>query len=182
MQLSRACPLGDNARIWADCRERHSTRAGQQTPKPVLSGLIHDWRGASFILNTTFDGVLFPIRDYGNYKVFISPHLLIRGRWALMATGANTQCALSTRKRWPRLRSTWNTRERRWYSVTHTKRVQENRHYGKANEQELPPNQGSGYIWRLYSIAGYEQRDGGTYVEVEAIALSRDIPVAVFAR
>jgi hypothetical protein len=57
--------------------------------------------------------------------------------------------------------------------------VQEIQHYAQANEQELPPNQGSGYIWSLYSIARFEQRDGGTYVEVEAIALSRDIPTAV---
>ena len=34
-------------------------------------------------------------------------------------------------------------------------------------------------MWRLYSIARYEQRDGGTYVEVEAIALSRDIPLGL---
>ena len=54
--------------------------------------------------------------------------------------------------------------------------MQEVRHYGKPNEQILPSDRASGYIWRLYSIARYEQRDGGIYVEVEAIALSRDIP------
>jgi hypothetical protein len=73
----------------------------------------------------------------------------------------------------------FQTDERRWYSITHTTQVQEIRHYGKPNEQELPPNQGSGYVWRLYSIARFEERDGGIYVEVEAIALSRDVPVAV---
>jgi hypothetical protein len=36
--------------------------------------------------------------------------------------------------------------------------------------------EGSGLIWRLFSIARYAQRDGGVYVELEAIALSRDIP------
>src|SRR5271157_4371882 len=68
--------------------------------------------------------------------------------------------------------------EQRWYSNAHTTRVQEIRRYGKSDEQELPPNQGSGYIWRLYSVARFEQRDGGVYIELEAIALSRDIPVA----
>ena len=69
--------------------------------------------------------------------------------------------------------------DRRWYSTTHTTRVQEIRHYGRPDEQELPPDHGSGYVWRLYSVARFEQRDGGTYVEVEAIALSRDIPTAL---
>ena len=35
---------------------------------------------------------------------------------------------------------------------------------------------GTGIIWRLYSITRYQERDGGVYVELEAIALSRDIP------
>ena len=69
--------------------------------------------------------------------------------------------------------------ELRWYSTAHTTRVQEIRHYGRPDEQELPPNQGSGYIWRLYSVARFEERDGGVYIELEAIALSRDIPVGV---
>jgi hypothetical protein len=34
-------------------------------------------------------------------------------------------------------------------------------------------------IWRLYSISRFEQRDGGVYVELEAIALSRDVPGAL---
>jgi len=37
-------------------------------------------------------------------------------------------------------------------------------------EQKLPADHGAGFIWRLYSVAKYEQRDGGTYVEVGAIA------------
>lgn len=69
--------------------------------------------------------------------------------------------------------------DRRWYSITHTTRVQEILHHGRPDEQELPPDHGSGYVWRLYSVARFEQKDGGTYVEVEAIALSRDIPIAL---
>ena len=57
--------------------------------------------------------------------------------------------------------------------------MQEIRHYGRPDQQELPPDQGSGYIWRLYSVARFEERDGGVYIELEAIALSRDIPVGV---
>ena len=40
----------------------------------------------------------------------------------------------------------------------------------------LPQDHGTGIIWRLNSIARYQERDGGVYVELEAIALSRDIP------
>jgi len=46
----------------------------------------------------------------------------------------------------------------------------------QANERELPPGTGDGYLWRLYSYWRYEERDGGTWVECEAISLTRDIP------
>lgn len=40
-------------------------------------------------------------------------------------------------------------------------------------------NTGRGLIWRVYSISRFEQRDGGVYVELEAIALSRDVPAGL---
>jgi hypothetical protein len=54
--------------------------------------------------------------------------------------------------------------------------VREIESYGKEGEYLLPPGQGSGYIWRLHSIARYEERDGGVYLELQAIALTRSIP------
>ena len=159
---------------------------GQQNPKPVPSGLIHDWMGASFIPNTTLDGVLSAVRDYSSYRDFYKPTVV--DSKLLGTDGAcdkysmrvvNKETVAETALDMEYETCYFRVDERRSYSVTHTTRVQEIRHYGKANEQELLPNQGSGLIWRLYSIARFEQREGGTYVEVEAIALSRDIPVAV---
>jgi hypothetical protein len=69
--------------------------------------------------------------------------------------------------------------DRRWYSVAVTTRLQEIQNYGRASERRLPTDEGSGYIWRLYNISRFEERDGGVYVELEAIALSRDVPAAV---
>ena len=69
--------------------------------------------------------------------------------------------------------------DRRWYSIAHTTRMREIRRYAQPGAQELPSDQGSTYIWRIYSFARFEGRDGGVYVELEVIVLSRDIPVAV---
>jgi hypothetical protein len=159
---------------------------GQQNPKPVPSGLIHDWIGAAFIPDVRIEDVLSAVRDYGNYKVYYKPSVvdsrLLGGdgpceKYALRVV--NNEVVAQTALDMEYETCYFKVDERRWYSMTHTTRVLEIGHYGQANEQELPPNQGSGYIWSLYSIARFEQRDGGTYVEVEAIALSRDIPIAV---
>jgi len=69
--------------------------------------------------------------------------------------------------------------DNQWYSVSYTTSVREVENYGLADEHEAPANTGRGLIWRLYSISRFEQRDGGVYVELEAVALSRDVPGAL---
>jgi len=159
---------------------------GQKNPKPVPSGLIHDWIGAAFIPDARLTDVLSAVRDYGRYKEFYKPTVV-----DARALGTNGGCdkysmrvVNNERVAETALDSEYEAcylrlDELRWYSTAHTTRVQEIRHYGRPDEQELPPDQGSGYIWRVYSLARFEERDGGVYIELEAIVLSRDIPVAV---
>ena len=159
---------------------------GQKNPKAVPSGLIHDWMGAAFIPNARLTDVLSAVRDYGRYKEFYKPTVVdvkLLGteegcdKYSMRVVNKETvaETALDTEYQACYLQLD----ELRWYSTAHSTRVQEIRHYGRSDEQELPPNQGSGYIWRVYSLARFEERDGGVYIELEAIALSRDIPVAV---
>ena len=51
---------------------------------------------------------------------------------------------------------------------------------GKADEKEYPEGKDHGYMWRLNLYMRYLQRDGGVYIQVEFLALSRTVP-AVFA-
>jgi hypothetical protein len=67
----------------------------------------------------------------------------------------------------------------RGYSLVEATNLQQIDDYGRACEHLLPPDTGSGFIWRVYSIVRYEQRDGGVYLEIEGIALSRDIPASM---
>jgi len=45
---------------------------------------------------------------------------------------------------------------------------------------EFPVGQGHGYLWRVNNYWRLEEKDGGVYMQVESIALSRDVPV-IFA-
>lgn len=62
---------------------------------------------------------------------------------------------------------------KRWYIVADATRVREVENFGWPNERVLRPDRGKGYAWRLHTITRYEERNGGVYVEMEAIALSR---------
>ena len=159
---------------------------GKKVPKPVPSGLIHDWMGAVFIPGVRLGDVLSAVRDYGHYNEFYKPTVVDSqslgtdggcDSYSMRVVNKETvaETALDTEYQACYLQLD----ELRWYSTAHSTRVQEIRHYGRPDEQELPPNQGSGYIWRLYSLARFEERDGGVYIELEAVALSRDVPVAL---
>jgi hypothetical protein len=158
---------------------------GEHVPKHVPSGLIHHWMGAAFIPNTTLNNVFAVTRRYTRYKEFYKPlvidakpvsqtdredkfSMLLRNKALLSKTALNGDYSSSYVQ----------LSEKRWYSISYTTRIREIKDYGQPNERELEPDVGSGFIWRIYSSARFEERDGGVYVEIEAVALSRDIPAA----
>lgn len=160
--------------------------ATANVPVKVPSGLIHDWTGAAFIPNAAIRDVLRVTRDYGQYSIVYHPNVvsakvLETGVWedrfsmVVMNKSFFAKSALDSD-----YRATFTPIEdNRWYSTSESTRVQEISEYGSPSEHTLPEGQGTGIIWRLYSIARYEERDGGVYIELEAIALSRDVPAGL---
>jgi hypothetical protein len=155
-------------------------------PAQVQGGLIHDWTGAIFIPNVSVPDILRVTRDYAQYKTVFHPNVvsakpLETGDWndtfsmVVMNTSFFAKSALDSDYRSEFVQLD----DQRWYSTTETTRVQEVSNYGSPSEHMLPEGHGIGIIWSLYSFARYEERDGGVYIELEAMALSRDIPAAL---
>ncbi len=160
--------------------------AGDANPKHVPYGLIHHWIGAIFLPNARLSGVLSVVRDYDHYRDYY-PSAVLASK-CLGQSGAGDQFSLLLISKAALAKTAISSQDqavyyeldpRRWYSVSSTTRVQEFEYYGGPDQRTLPPDQGHGYLWRLYGIARYEQRDGGVYLEMEAMALSRDIPAPV---
>jgi hypothetical protein len=158
--------------------------AGPHIPKRVPSGLIHDWNGEAFIPNATLRDVLQVVRDYGCYKEVYQPTVVDSRAIAtgesvdqfsmlLMNKSLISKTALDSDFR----SSYFPVNVQRWYSVSETTRIREIAGYGTPGQHTLPEDEGAGLIWRIYSITRFEERDGGVYVELEAIVLSRDIPI-----
>ena len=159
---------------------------GDHGPAKVPKGLIHDWIGAELIPNAGLEDILTVVHDYNRYREFYKP--LIIDSKSLGVDGLDYRFSLIMLNKSlvakTALASEWNDRDtcvddRRWYSIAHSTRLEEIEEYGSPGERKLPPDQGSGYIWRLYSFSRFEQRDDGVYIELEVIALSRDIPGAI---
>ncbi len=158
---------------------------GKHIPMKVPSGLIHDWMGVGFIPNAKIEDVIPILRDYDHYKQIYRPGVidsLSRGSdgakdlfWLrLVNKSAIARTALDTDCEAEYVR----VDDRHWYGVSNTTRIREVEKFGTPEQRILPEDQGTGLIWRLSSFTRLEERDGGVYAELEAIALSRDIPAA----
>jgi hypothetical protein len=159
---------------------------GGNGTQPVPDGLIHHWIAAGFIPRVKLSDVLRVAHDYANYKQYYRPQAVDS---ALLSYNGD-QRNFSMRSVYgvlfvtAVLKTEFATHEvrvdpARCYIVSDSTRIQEVENYGRSNERLLPPNHGTGYLWRLHTVTRYEERDGGVYVEMEALALSRDIPAAI---
>jgi hypothetical protein len=66
-----------------------------------------------------------------------------------------------------------------WRSVSRTTKIAEVENPGKPDEREKPPGTGEGFLWRLNSYWRFLERDGGVWVECQAVSLTRDIPTGL---
>ena len=57
--------------------------------------------------------------------------------------------------------------------------IREIANYGQPSEHTFSEERRPGYVWRALIVQRLEQRDGGVYVELETISLSRGIPIEV---
>lgn len=152
----------------------------------VPGGLIHDWIGAIFIPHATIAGLFGVVHDYNRYKDYFAP--VVAESKAISRTGTEQEFSMIWQHRILVVNAAVQGRyqardvmidERRGYNIAGTAEMREIEEYGRAGQHLLPPDTGNGFIWRMHSIARYEERDGGVYLEIEATALTRDIPLSL---
>ena len=142
--------------------------AREASLQKVHDGLIHDWIGAVFIPCVGINDVFAVVHDYNRYKDFYKP-TVIESK-LVSRTGEDYEFSLVGLKsvlfEKIVLEGQFESHcaqldGRHLYCISYSTRVHEIKDYD--------------HIWRLYSLTKFEERDGGVYIEVEAIALSRDI-------
>ena len=187
-----------NSFLWLDeARERATTvrnkrilvsPAAPHMPMKVPHGLIHHWIGAAFMPNLAIADALPVVRDYNRYKDFYRPGVIDsksidsnadtdRFSMVLVNHAFFKKTALDSDYE----ASYVHLDEHRLFTVSRTTRIREVSEFGTKGEHILPEDEGTGIIWRLFSVVRFAERDGGLYIEVEAVALSRDIPGALRA-
>jgi hypothetical protein len=157
-----------------------------RTPQKVPAGLIHDWVGITFVPNAKLDDVVSTVRDYAHYSDFYRPVVIKSGAVENDGSKDRFSMVLMNKSIFSRIAldgdyesSYARIDDHRCYSISKASRIQEIENYGTREQRLLPENEGTGLIWRVLSISRFEEDEGGVYVEMEVIALSRDIPVSL---
>jgi hypothetical protein len=143
----------------------------------VPGGLIHHWRGNIFIPGANAVGVREVLSDFDHYKEFYAPTVVdshgseqrLKTRWVTKVAGITSAAEAE-------YECVSVVRPGGGYMETVSTRLQEIRNFGESDEYLLPPGVGSGFVWSLASILNYREADGGTYLDLDAMELSRNIP------
>jgi hypothetical protein len=181
--------------LWADQSATRGRRVRQGevvvepfTGKPdmaVPGGLVHDWAGAVLIPGATVDYTLGALQNYNSHKDIFKPEVI--DSRTLWHSGNDFLIYLRLVKKkvvTVVLDTEFEVRytqvdKTRWRSVSRSRKIAEVERAGKPDERELPAGTGQGFLWKLNTYWRFVERDGGTWVECEAISLTRDVPVGL---
>jgi hypothetical protein len=186
---------GERSFLWTDqSRQRlEQVRQGQVIaqlwsgggPEHVRDGLIHDWIGAVFVPGVTLEQALALLRDYDNHFRIYQPEVIASR--VLEHDGNHYRVYLRLLKK-KVLTVVLNTEHdvqyypldgKRWHSRSYSTRIAQLDKPGQPGQRELPVGRDGGYLWRLYSYWRFQERDGGVYLECEAVSLTRDVPTGL---
>jgi hypothetical protein len=154
-----------------------------QTAAP--GGIVHDWIGATFIPGTTLTATLALVQDYDRHKNIYAPEVIDSKLLSRRGDEFKIYLRLLKKKVLTVVLATEHEARyfplspTRCYSRSYSTRIAEVTAPGKPGERELSPGKDHGFLWRLYSYWRFEERDGGVYVECEAISLTRSVPAGL---
>jgi len=165
-------------------------RAGEQiieqVPPPSGSDLpgamLHHWRGTAFAPGVTAANFERLMKDFEAYPKVYAPQV-IQTR-ILRHKDDDFQVRMRTRQKhvitvvldmdldieFARLDAGHG------YSISRSTQIAEIESPGTSKERALGPKENHGFLWRLNTYWSYEERDGGLYMQIETVSLSRAVP------
>lgn len=163
----------------------NSQSSGSPGGPSVPGGLVHDWTGIVFIPGVSLPQTLGLLQDYNRDQDYYRPEVL---QSRLIESSQNEYRVFLRLKKTHVVTVVLDTEydvhyfhldPARAYSRSYSTRIQEVEDPGSAKEYIRPTGDDHGYLWRLYSYWRFYEADGGTYIQCEAISLTRDVPYGV---
>ena len=180
--------------LWIDrdAARRSAVRQGRIVTQQVKSfavpdGMVQHWIGGLFLPGATLAQVEKLDQDYANYARIYGPD--ITRVQVLSHTGNRFTVAYRITKK-KVLTAVLDTVQvidyipiapARLAIRSQSRSVRQVENAGTASEKALAEGEGTGFLWAMNSYWRLEERDGGVYMECEAITLSRAVPFGMGA-
>ncbi len=147
--------------------------------------LLHHWRGTAFAPGATAADFERLMRNFNAYPQHFGPEV-VQAR-ALPSHDGHLEAWMRVRQRQVItvvMDSTYDVSfgqldVRHGYSISQSTRIAEIDSPGTGKERMLSSNEEHGFLWRLNTYWSYEERDGGLYMQIESVSLTRSIPTGL---
>src|ERR1019366_6594865 len=161
--------------------ERISPAAGAELP----GAMLHDWRGTAFVPGATTADFERLMKDFGGYPQHFAPQVL-QAR-VIARQGDRLQATMRVRQKQVItvvMDTTFDITYGRLdaqhgYSLSRSTQIAEIDAPGTAKEHAMSSSEEHGFLWRLNTYWSYEERDGGLYMQIESVSLTRAIPTGL---
>ena len=143
----------------------------QLTTPTTSDALLHHWRATAFVPNATAADFQSLLENFSAYPQNFAPQIV--SSTVLSQTPSDTLLRLRTRQHHvltvvldTTCDVTFATLDiDHGYSISRSTRI-----------DQISPSGEDGFLYRLNTYWSYEQRDGGLYLQIESISLTRAIP------
>lgn len=176
----------DESQDMARLLQKNEVLVTNRDPQNIPQGMIHDWVGAVFVPYVTLDQVLKVVGSYDRCTEFSKPlfsrcTILSRGgdQVELNVVAIQKVFSVTAAVEAEQQVQVVKLSPKRAYITSNAIQVKEIADYGRPTEHPFSENRRPGFVWREATVQRLEERDGGVYLELETIILSRDIPVGL---
>lgn len=162
--------------------EKLETKAPGVNADSVPDGMVHHWVGLIFIPGATLKQTLPLVKDYDRRADLYKPDVIASHTTWHKGDDYKMFLRLYQKKFTTVVFNTdydvhWGAvTPTRVYSNSISNRIAEVKDADKPDGPELPVGTGHGYLWRLNTYWRFEEKDGGVYLQCEAVSLTRDMP------
>jgi hypothetical protein len=148
----------------------------------IPGAMLHHWRGTAFAPGVKAADFERLMKNFNSYPQYFSPQVLQTK--ILSQQDDHFQVVMRVRQKHILtvvLDTTYDIAfgrltPERGYSLSRSTKISEIDSPGTRSEHALDPKDEHGFLWRLNSYWSYEERDGGLYMQIESVSLTRSIP------
>jgi hypothetical protein len=151
--------------------------------------MLHDWRGTAFVRGATAADFERLMKNFDAYPQRFSPQVMQAKILTKQEGGDPNHFTVLMRVRQHHvitvvMDTTYDVTFGRLdalhaYSISRSTGISEIGSPGTPKEHALSGSEEHGFLWRLNTYWSCEQRDGGLYMQIESVSLTRSVPAGL---